>query len=215
MTAPLALYPLAVSKIAVGGVAVNVIYGGVAGGVITNPARAADQGIAAAETLYVDPSGADAMLRSGPTTVAIQPGQSYNLPAGQTTNVSVNAATSGHRFSGVIFQSPTQPTPMPQTGTFPPPGPTTLTETIPAYLYQEYADDDDLQAFFAGFNSGAHRYVDWFANVGLAIYTGGAIFGPLLDWVAQGLYGMTRPTLSSGKNRDLGPINTYAFNTLG
>lgn len=96
---------------------------------------------------------------------------------------------------------------------FPPSGQTTLTETIPSYLYQQYSDDDDLQAFVAAFNDLAQEYVDWFVSIGLPIYTGNAIVGPLLDWVAQGLYGMTRPTLSTGKNQDLGPYNTYTFGT--
>lgn len=96
---------------------------------------------------------------------------------------------------------------------FPPSGQTTLTETIPSYLYQQYSDDDDLQAFVAAFNDLAQEYVDWFASIGLPVYTGVEIVGPLLDWVAQGLYGMTRPTLSTGKNQDLGPYNTYTFGT--
>src|ERR1700675_581252 len=103
--------------------------------------------------------------------------------------------------------------PTPQSGTFPPSGPTTLTVPIPSYLYQEYADDADLQAFVGAFNALAGVYVTWFANVPLAAYTNAAISGPLLDWVAQGIYGMTRPVLSSGKFTSKGPYNTYAYNT--
>ena len=103
----------------------------------------------------------------------------------------------------------------PQIGTFPPPGPTTLTLNIPSYLYQEYADDDDLQAFVSSYNALAQGYDDWFASIGLPIYTGAQITGPLLDWIAEGIYGMFRPTLSSGKNRTIGPFDTYGYNRLG
>jgi hypothetical protein len=103
--------------------------------------------------------------------------------------------------------------PAPQAGTFPPAGPTTLTRVIPSYLYREYADDDDLQAFVAAFNQLAQIYVTWFATVPLAAYTSSAIAGPLLDWVAAGVYGFLRPTLSSGRFRAKGPLNTYAPDT--
>jgi hypothetical protein len=103
--------------------------------------------------------------------------------------------------------------PTPQSGTFPPSGPTTLTETIPAYLYEQYADDDDLQAFVDAYNGFVQGYVTWFATVPLAAYTNPAITGMLLDWVMAGIYGFIRPTLSSGKFRANGPYNTFAYNT--
>lgn len=98
--------------------------------------------------------------------------------------------------------------------TFPPTAPTTLTKTLPAYLYQEYSDDDDLQAFVAAYNTLAQQFVDFFVSIGLPVYTGPAIVGSLLDWVGQGLYGLARPTLSSGRNQNFGPFNTAQFNTL-
>ena len=82
-----------------------------------------------------------------------------------------------------------------------------------SYLYQQYADDDDLQDFVTAYNALADVYVTWFATVLLPVYTGPAIVGLLLDWVAQGLYGFTRPTLSSGRSRAIGPYNTFAFNS--
>jgi hypothetical protein len=189
------------------------MYGPVAGGFITNPRTAADQGVPVIEVLYLDPTGAEAAAEVTETTIAIQAGQTYYVPA-QTPGISVNAKTSGHRFSGVVFQPPTPYPPTPQPGTFPPSGPTSLTQIIPAYLYEEYADDDALQAFFAAYNGAAQSFVDWFNNTPLPVYTNPAIAGPLLDWVAQGLYGMIRPALSSGRNRDVGPVNTYPPNTL-
>lgn len=97
---------------------------------------------------------------------------------------------------------------------FPPSGPTSLQGNIPAYLYNEYNDDSDLQAFWAAYNTLAQQYVNWFVQVGLPVYTGPLIVGALLDWVAQGLYGISRPTLFSGRVRDIGAFNTYAFNTI-
>ena len=215
MTAPVALYHLATSEIAVGGTAVTVAYGQVAGGVITNPSTPAAQGLATVEVLYLDPTGAAAELRVTETTIALQPGQSYFITPGQTTSISVNAASSGHLFSGIIIQPPTQYPPTPQVGAFPPSAPTTLTQILPSYLYEEYADDDDLQALVAAYNTISQRILSWFALIGLPVYTNPQITGPLLDWVANGLYGILRPSLSSGKNRDIGPFDTYAYDTLG
>lgn len=208
------LYRTAAQLVPIAGKPVVVMYGPVAGGFITNPANASDQGLPATEILYVDPTGAPAALAVTETTIAIQPGQSYFVTPGQTTNVTVNAVSAGHRFSGVVYQPPTPFPPAPQPGTFPPSAPTTLTKTIPSYLYEEYADDEALQAFVDAYNNLAQQYVTWFATISLPVYTNAAISGPLLDWIAQGIYGMIRPSLSSGKNRDLGPLNTYQFNVL-
>lgn len=97
---------------------------------------------------------------------------------------------------------------------FPPPGPTSLTAIIPAYLYDEYSDDPDLQAFWAAYNTLAQQYLNWFVQIGLPVYTGPLIVGALLDWMAQGLYGIARPALFSGHTKDVGPYNTWAFNTI-
>jgi hypothetical protein len=94
---------------------------------------------------------------------------------------------------------------------FPPSGPTTLTQTIPAYLYTQYADDDSLQAFVVAYNQMAQQYVSWFANGQLANYT--VQVGSLLDWVGQGIYGVIRPYLSSQYAQEIGPFNTFALNT--
>ncbi len=103
--------------------------------------------------------------------------------------------------------------PPPQSGAFPPGAPTTLTGSVPSYVYQQYADDDDLQAFADAFNGFADAYARWFATVPLGAYTNPAISGGLLDWAAAGVYGFLRPTLSSGQFTSKGPFNTYAFNT--
>lgn len=68
-----------------------------------------------------------------------------------------------------------------------------LTTTIPSYVYYEYSDDSDLQAFARSYNTLTQQYVTWFAAIGLPIYTG--LTGPLLDWIANSTYGYYRPTL--------------------
>lgn len=214
MASPIALYKTPVSAVAVGGQAVTAMFGPVQGGFITNPWATADEGIAIPEPLYIDPTGAPATLGTSATTIALQPGDTYIVIPGQLTNVSVNARSSGHRFTGIVYQPATPFPPTPQAGTFPPTGPTTLTQAIPSYLYEQYADDDDLQAFVAAYNGLAQQYVTWFATIGLPVYTSTNISGSLLDWIAQGLYGIVRPSLSSGRNRDVGPYNTVVYNTL-
>jgi hypothetical protein len=211
--ASVAIYPGAATKVTVGGQSVIAVFGNILGGFLANPSTSGDQGIAAIEPLYVSLIG-DATLGESDTTFTLYPGQGFTLPAGLTSNVSVNAATSGHRFSAIVYHSPIQFPPTPNGDTFPPAVPTTLTKTIPSYLYTQYADDDDLQAFVDAFNTLAQQYVDWFVNIGLPVYTAPQISGPLLDWVAQGLYGLSRPSLPSGHTQTIGPLNTYAFNSL-
>jgi hypothetical protein len=90
------------SQVAIGNTPVVAVLGGPNGGFITNPASAADQGLSAAETLYVDPVGAAGLQGNG-TTFAIEPGQTWELIAGQTTPTSVNAQSSGHKFSVISY----------------------------------------------------------------------------------------------------------------
>jgi len=83
----------------------------------------------------------------------------------------------------------------------------TLQNTIPSYLYAQYSDDDDLQAFVASYNTITQKYVDTFNQLNLPIYTG--LSGALLDWVGQGVYGYPRPTLPASGASVIGPVNTY------
>lgn len=165
------------------------------------------------ESLFVDLVGS-ASLGVTQTTIELFPGDSFNIPAGQSHDVSVNAATSGHKFSVFIIQVPTIFPPVPIPSTFPPIGPTGLTKTINSYLYQEYQDDDDVQDFVDSYNKITQQYVDTFNNLNLPIYTNPNISGSFLDWLAQGLYGLSRPALSSGKKKTIGPLNTYVMNKL-
>jgi len=97
---------------------------------------------------------------------------------------------------------------------WPPSGPTSLQETVPAYLYKQYEDDDDLQAFFGAYNQLVTQYVYWFATTVLANWTSPLVTGALLDWIAEGLYGMARPTLYSGGTKDVGALNTWPLDSL-
>lgn len=105
--------------------------------------------------------------------------------------------------SAAAFQTPYRPT----------------QEIIPAYVYDEYADDVNVQAFFASYNALSQSYLNWFNATPLAVYTSPFISGPLLDWIATGIYGIRRPVLSSetvtvaaGYNST--PYNTLAYNAL-
>lgn len=92
--------------------------------------------------------------------------------------------------------------------------PSWLAKTIPSYLYFEYRTDDDCQAFVDAYNRISQEFVDWFTSIGLPIYTGAPINGALLDWVAEGLYGFTRPILTSATSSIRGPYNTWAYNSI-
>jgi hypothetical protein len=93
-----------------------------------------------------------------------------------------------------------------------------LSRVIKSYLYWQFRDDDNLQALVDSQNEEAQRFIDWFLSLNLPIYTRDPVAGALLDWVAEGLYGLPRPVLSrtdssaAGANR--GPYNTWMYNTL-
>lgn len=81
-----------------------------------------------------------------------------------------------------------------------------------SYLYQQYNDDEDLQAFVDAFNEIAQAYVDWFNALNLPNYTADPVSGALLDWVALGLYGIARPSLPAGRSHAEGPFNSFEIN---
>lgn len=213
MTTPIRVLPGATSEVTIGGTAVVAIFANAAGGLIVNPASSIDQNTILPEILFVDITNSAGLAESA-TTIAVQPGYSVIIPANSTSAVSVNAATSGHLFTSIVYQPATQYPPTPIPSNFPPSGPTGILKTIPSYLYQQYTDDDNLWAFVNSYNALAQEYVDWFNQIQLPVYTSPTISGTLLDWVAEGLYGIIRPSLSSGLSVNYGPLNTYEFNTL-
>lgn len=82
-----------------GGVAVQVFPPSVLdGSILTNP-------YTATEPLFVDPVGAATLTASG-TTFALQPGQDWRPIAGQSTQTTVNATTTGHPFSAIYVPGP-------------------------------------------------------------------------------------------------------------
>jgi hypothetical protein len=86
---------------------------------------------------------------------------------------------------------------------------TSLTGVIPSYVFQEYADDDDIQALFEAQTDFAQGFLNWFIGANLPIYTGGIVAGPLLDWVGQGIYGIVRPSITTGSSSSIEATNQY------
>lgn len=91
------------SIVQTGGQPVTVANAGTGGGYVTNPLSAADQGVAAAEVLYVDPVGPCVSLAAGGTIIALQPGDTFALVPGSTLPTTANAASGGHKFTVVLW----------------------------------------------------------------------------------------------------------------
>jgi hypothetical protein len=89
-----------------------------------------------------------------------------------------------------------------------------LEEIIKSYLYTQYNDDDDLQAFVSAYNTMAQEIYSWMINANLPIFVGGYNVGEQLKWIARGIYGVKPPVLISGKKSTYGPFNTVMFNQL-
>jgi hypothetical protein len=206
------------SVVITAGTSVQVIIPASLGGYIFNPASAAGQRLNQIASLYVDPTGPANTTGTG-TTVEIAPGQIYYAPSETLENgIWANSRNSGHTFIGVQFllytPAPAQPVP----GDFPPFGPTGVDKPIPSYLYQEYSDDDDLQAFVVAYNSMMQDIIDTFRTLNLPIYVQNdpqvpiPVSGALLDWVGEGIYGYPRPSIGSSLFTLYGPYNTMRYN---
>ncbi|WP_447782131.1 hypothetical protein [Enterobacter asburiae] len=89
-----------------------------------------------------------------------------------------------------------------------------LEDIIKSYLYTQYNDDDDLQAFVSAYNAMAQEIYSWMINANLPIFVGGYNVGDQLKWIARGIYGVKPPVLVSGKQITYGPFNTVMFNQL-
>lgn len=89
-----------------------------------------------------------------------------------------------------------------------------LAAPLAAYPYQQYNDSDEVSSFFMATNNLCQSdYVDFFNTTDLAVYTESTISGPLLDWIAQGVYGMSRPIIPTGSASNLGAYNTIVYNS--
>jgi len=86
-----------------------------------------------------------------------------------------------------------------------------ITSTIKSYVYIQYADDPDISAFFASYNALSQQNLDQINGYQLPIYSSQG--GALLDWAASSIYGIFRPSLSSGGPRPIGPYDTAPYNT--
>ena len=93
-----------------------------------------------------------------------------------------------------------------------PTSPTSVTKTIPSYLYFQYQDDQDLPSLIDAYNTMTQEYVDWFNSINLPVYSG--LSGALLDWVGQGIYGIFRPTIGSETSSFSGQIASYTIDDL-
>jgi hypothetical protein len=85
-----------------------------------------------------------------------------------------------------------------------------LTQQLPSYPYQQYADDPNVVAFFTAYNNFSQANLD--ATNALCLPNYQSQFYPLLDWVADSLYGQHRNALPIGTSQLVGPINTYEYN---
>jgi len=88
-----------------------------------------------------------------------------------------------------------------------------LQTVIESYLYNEYADDDDCQAFVNSYNDLSQQYLDWFNNTPMGVYTDPSISGSLLDYIANNLYGIFRPVISTLSQTITGELGTNILGT--
>ena len=94
----------AVSVVTTAGTAVTAVQGPINGGFITNPLSATDQGIGAAEGLTVNFVTTATNAGNNGSQLLLAAGATIALPAlGPSGKVSVNALTSGHKFTVVIW----------------------------------------------------------------------------------------------------------------
>lgn len=89
-----------------------------------------------------------------------------------------------------------------------------LEDIIKSYLYTQYNDDDNIQAFVSAYNAMAQEIYSWMTNANLPIFVGGDNAGEQLKWIARGIYGVKPPVLVSGKQRIYGTFNAMLFNQL-
>jgi hypothetical protein len=87
--------------------------------------------------------------------------------------------------------------------------PTVLQAIIPAYPYIQYADDDDIQAFFMAQNEYAGEYLLWYQSLNMPIYTGGIVTGSFLDYVGTNLYDTPRPYITTGSESYIAATATF------
>jgi hypothetical protein len=207
-------YPLVTSELSEANTPTMITNGIIPGGVIIqNPLVPEDQGLPEVEPLVIDIARLiDGQMRPRDSHI-IQPGEIYVVPPNFEGTVWAKAATAGHKITGIALfpYTPFQAF----DSVWPPKTFTTAMEVLRSYLYQQYNDDEDLIVFVMAYNAMTQQYITWFSSVMLPVYAENPMVNTkLLDWVAEGLYGMKRPTLSSGLTSNIGPFNTAMFNQL-
>lgn len=90
-----------------------------------------------------------------------------------------------------------------------------IDKIIPAYPYTQYNDDPNIHAFFNAYNLLAQGYLDEMNILGLPCWTSPNVVGDLLDWIALGIYGETRPLLQISEDAIArGAYNTIEYNAI-
>lgn len=86
---------------------------------------------------------------------------------------------------------------------------------IPAYPFVQYNDDENIVSFFDAYNIIAQSYLDAFNALLLPCWTSEMVSSHLLDWVALGVYGQTRPSIILNiEKQKLGTYNTIDYNSI-
>ncbi len=91
--------PCDTTTVTTGSTAVTPIASVTTGYSIGNPVTATEQGVSPAESLFIDITGVAATILGVGTTLELLPGQVFPGVGASTTGVSINAASSGHKFS--------------------------------------------------------------------------------------------------------------------
>lgn len=92
--------------------------------------------------------------------------------------------------------------------------PQPLTKIAGAYLYDEYATDPDINAWWQSRNSLTQGYLNWWNSTPLGLYTSNQVTGALLDWIGQGIYGLPRPIVSTERTGFTAGLNANPLNSL-
>lgn len=90
-----------------------------------------------------------------------------------------------------------------------------VTKILPAYPFIQYRDDPNVVAFFNAYNAIAQGYLDYFNKLNMPYWPSTEITGPLLDWVAKGIYGEGRPYLQIAEETvAVGVYDTTEYDTV-
>lgn len=88
-------------------------------------------------------------------------------------------------------------------------------KVIPSYPFVQYSDDEDAVAFFTSYNTLAQEYLDGFNILTLPYWPADIINGYLLDWIAEGIYGVRREKIQKIEGDvSKGSYNTIDYNTV-